>query len=255
MACFAPYDVVGDRRYAAFNCSWFSHRDFLRFHAAVPAKDVILDRDGVDLPLQQGRSRDCGQPARRPHMGDAGNLCCRIPVRLLDAKSAGGAADTFSPVSTTRLRALACVFTRYLAYLLARLYWVAFPGHSLRDYCLFCHAFADQPRQNAIENVGGTRPPDALGSSDAGHLVFAPSANHLSSSSEKSIHLFAQLDPRSDTIENLGGTRSPSALGSNDAGRLVFAPSAIDLPSSSEKPIHLCSKMHANRVCESECAD
>jgi len=85
-------------------------------------------------------------------MGNAGDLCCRIPVRLLDAESAGGAAGTFSTISTARLRALACIFTRYLAHFLARFYWFAFPGHSLRDRRLFCHALADQPRQNAAGN-------------------------------------------------------------------------------------------------------
>ena len=66
--------------------------------------------------------------------------------------SPGGAAGTFSPVSTARLRALACVFTRYLAHLLARVYWFALPCHSLRDHCLFSHAPADQPRQNTAED-------------------------------------------------------------------------------------------------------
>ena len=78
-------------------------------------------------------------------MGDAGDLCCRIRVRLLDAESAGGAAGTFSPISTARLRTLACVFTRYLAHFLARFYRFAFPGHSLRDHRLCSHAPADQP--------------------------------------------------------------------------------------------------------------
>jgi len=71
---------------------------------------------------------------------------------LLDAESAGGAAGTFSRVSTARLCALACVFTRHLAYLLARLYWFAFPGRSLRDHRLCSHAAADQPRQNTAED-------------------------------------------------------------------------------------------------------
>ena len=35
---------------------------------------------------------------------------------------------------------------------LARLYWFALPGHSLRDHCLFSHAPADQPRQNSAED-------------------------------------------------------------------------------------------------------
>ena len=82
-------------------------------------------------------------------MGDAGDLRCRIPVRLLDVESASSAAGTLSPVSTARLRTLACVFTGYLAYVLAGLYWFAFSGYSLCDHPLFCDAAVDQPCQNA----------------------------------------------------------------------------------------------------------
>ena len=46
------HDVDGNRRYSALDRSWFSHRDFLRFHPTVSAKDATLDRCGVDLPLQ-----------------------------------------------------------------------------------------------------------------------------------------------------------------------------------------------------------
>ena len=35
---------------------------------------------------------------------------------------------------------------------LARFYWFALPGRSLRDHCLFSHAPADQPRQNSAED-------------------------------------------------------------------------------------------------------
>jgi len=52
MAGRASHDVDGNRRYSALDRSWFSHRDFLRFHATVSAKDATLDRCGVDLPLQ-----------------------------------------------------------------------------------------------------------------------------------------------------------------------------------------------------------
>ena len=76
----------------------------------------------------------------------------RIPVRLLDTASPSGAAGTLSPVSTARLRALACVFTGYLAHLLARVYWFALPCHSFRDRCLFSDAVADQPRQGNADD-------------------------------------------------------------------------------------------------------
>ena len=58
----------------------------------------------------------------------------------------------FSPVWFARLHALARIFARRLAYFLARFYWFALPGHSLRDHCLFSHAPADQPRQNSAED-------------------------------------------------------------------------------------------------------
>ena len=127
-------------------------RNFLRFHAAVSAEDVALDRCGVDFSLQQDRSRDCGHAARCRDLGDAGDLCRRIPVRLLDTESASGAAGTFSPVSIARLRALACVFTGHLAHLLAGIYWFALRRRSFRNIYLFSHAVADQPRQNSAED-------------------------------------------------------------------------------------------------------
>ena len=51
-----------------------------------------------------------------------------------------------------RLHALACVFAGRLAHLLARLYWFALPGRSLRDRCLFSDALADQPREDTAED-------------------------------------------------------------------------------------------------------
>ena len=142
LACFASYDIDGDRGYAALNCSWFSHRDLLRLHTVVSAKDAAFDCRGVDPPLQQDRRGDCGHAARCPNLGNAGDLCCRIPIRLLDLEPAGGAASTFSSVSIARLRALACVFTRYLAHVLACLSWFALLGSSFGNIHLFSHAFA-----------------------------------------------------------------------------------------------------------------
>ena len=66
--------------------------------------------------------------------------------------SAGGATRASSPVSTARLRALARIFTRRLAHLLARIYWFALPRRSFGDHCLLSHAPADQPRQNSAED-------------------------------------------------------------------------------------------------------
>lgn len=138
----ASHDLDGDCRYTAFNCFRVSHRDFLRFHAAVSAKDATLDCCGVDFSLQQDRSRDCGHAARRHDLGDAGNLCRRISVWLLDTASTSGAAYTPSPVSIARLRALACIFTRYLAHLLACFYRFALPGNTFGNIYLFFYAFS-----------------------------------------------------------------------------------------------------------------
>src|SRR5262249_8315683 len=149
----ASHDVDGDRGHTALNRSWFSHRDFLRFHAAVSAKDATLDCSGVGFSLQQGRSRDCSHASRCGDLGDAGDLCRRISVWLLDTQSASGAADTLSPVSTARLRALARLFTRHLAHLLAGVPWFVVRVRSVGDICLFSYAFADQPRSHTAEGL------------------------------------------------------------------------------------------------------
>ena len=102
--------------------------------------------------MQQDRGGDCGHAARCADLGDAGDLFCRIPVRLLDFASASAAQRVhFRQFRTARLRALACVFAGYLAYVLARVCWFALPCHSFGDHCLFSHALADQPRPNAAE--------------------------------------------------------------------------------------------------------
>src|SRR4029077_12466205 len=118
----ASHDVDDDRRHAALDRLRVSDWNFLRVQSAVSAEDVAVDRRGVDFPLQQDRCRDCGNAARCSDLDNAGNLCRRIPVRLLDPESPSRAAGTLSSVSTARLRALACVFAGYLAYLLARVY-------------------------------------------------------------------------------------------------------------------------------------
>ena len=142
LACFASYDLDGDRRYAALDRSWFSHRDLLRFHTVVSTKDATFDCRSVDSSLQQDCSRNCGHAARCPDLGNASDLCCRIPIRLLDLEPAGGAASTLSSVSIARLRALACIFTRYLAHILACFSWFALPGRSFGNNYLFSDAFA-----------------------------------------------------------------------------------------------------------------
>ena len=145
LACCASHDADGYHRYAALDCSWLSHRNFLRVHAAISSEDIAVDRCGVDLSLQQDRGRDCRHAPRCHDLGDAGDLCCRISVWLLDPESAGGAARTPSPVSTTRLRALARIFAGGLAYILASICWFALRRHPFGDIYLLSHALTDQP--------------------------------------------------------------------------------------------------------------
>ena len=148
----ASHDVDDDRRHTAFDRSRVSNRNFLRVHPAVSAEDVVVDRCSVDFPLQQDRCRDCGNAARCSDLGNAGNLCRRIPSRVLEPSASGGSTRAFSPVWFERLHALARIFAGRLAHLLAGFYWFALPGHSLRDHCLFSHAPVDQPRQNSAED-------------------------------------------------------------------------------------------------------
>jgi hypothetical protein len=145
----ASHDVDDDRRYAALNRSGVGDRNFLRVHTAVSAKDVAVDRCGMGFPLQQNRCGDCGNAARCSDLGDAGNLCRRIPSWVLEPSAFSGPTRAFSPVWFARLHALARFFAGRLACLLACLYWFAFPGYSLRHHCLFSYALADQPRADA----------------------------------------------------------------------------------------------------------
>jgi hypothetical protein len=152
----ASHDVDDDRRYAALDRSRVGDRNFLRVHAAVSAKDIIVDRCGMGLSLQQSRSRYRSYAARRRHLGDAGDLCCRVPVWLLDTESTCSAASTFSPVSTARLCALARVFTRRLADFLARVHWLALLSRTVSYRCLFSDAVAHQPRQGSADDSIGS---------------------------------------------------------------------------------------------------
>ena len=146
------HDVDDDRRHAALDSSRVSDWNFLRVHSAVSAEDIAVDRRSMDFSLQQDRCGDCGNAARCSDLGNAGNLCRRIPSRVLDPSASDGPTRTFSPFWFARLHALARVFARRLACLLARFYWFSLPGRSLGDHCLFSHAPVDQPRQNSAED-------------------------------------------------------------------------------------------------------
>src|SRR6266436_6833644 len=151
MACRASHDVDGDCRHASFYCSRVGDWNFLWLHAAVSAQDLVVDRCGVGLPLQQDRSCDCRDGARRRHLGDARALFCRVSSRVLDLESPGSSARAFSPVWTARLCALACIFTGRLAHVLARVCWFALPRDPFGDTYLFSYALADWSRPNAAQ--------------------------------------------------------------------------------------------------------
>ena len=147
----ASHDVDDDRRHATFDRSWVGDWNFLRVHSAVSAENAVVDCRGVDFPLQQDCCRDSRNAARCRDLGDAGDLCCRIPVGVLDNKSPCGAARPLSPVWTARLRALACLFTGHLAHLLAGICWFAFDRRPFGDIRLLSHAVAYQPRADTAE--------------------------------------------------------------------------------------------------------
>ena len=48
----ASHDLDDHRRYAALDRSRVGDRNFLRVHAAVSAKDIVVDPRGVGFPLQ-----------------------------------------------------------------------------------------------------------------------------------------------------------------------------------------------------------
>lgn len=97
----------------------------------------------MDLPLQQDRSRDCRYAARCHDLGDASGLCCRISTGVLDSAAFTSPARAFSPIWTARLRPMACIFTRRLARILARLRRFTLPRDPFGDTYLFSYAIAD----------------------------------------------------------------------------------------------------------------
>jgi hypothetical protein len=163
LARFASHDVDDDRRHAALDRFGVSDWDFLRVHAAVSAENVAVDCRGVGLSLQQDRGCDCGDAARRRDLGDAGHLCRRVSFGVLDLESSGGTAFAFSPISAARLRALACFFTRCVAYILACLRRFVVRRDPLGGNHLCFDAVADQSSPNTrekrlmVERVVSTR--------------------------------------------------------------------------------------------------
>ena len=147
----ASHDPDDNCRHAALHRSGVGDRNFFRIHPALSAEDLAIDRYGVGLSLQQDCSCDCRHPARRRDLGNARDLSCRISIGLLELAAAASAACSFSPVWTARLRALACIFTRRLAHILAGVCWLHVPRGSFRDHYLFCDAVTVESRANATE--------------------------------------------------------------------------------------------------------
>ncbi len=106
----------------------------------------------MGLPLQQDCSCNCGDPARCRDLGDARDLSRRISFGVLESSAAASSARTFPPVWTSRLRALACIFTGRLAYILACVCWLAFLGDSFGDHHLFCDAVARESGSDTAED-------------------------------------------------------------------------------------------------------
>jgi hypothetical protein len=182
----ASHDFNGDCRYSALDRFRISHWNFLRVHAVVSIEDALVDRCGVDFPLQQDRGGNRGDFTRCRDLGDAGNLCCRVSYGILDPEPASSATCAFSGVPASRLRALACFFSSGVADVLASIRWLAIRRGPFGDICLLRYAPADQSRSSTAENglneVERTRWSRVCGT--ALPLKFAPSAVCLPSSSE-----------------------------------------------------------------------
>jgi hypothetical protein len=152
MAHRASHDLDGDRGHAALYRAWVGDRNFLRVHPAVSAEDVVVDCCGVGLPLQQDRSCDCCDAARRNDLGNAGVVCRRVSIWMLDPESASSSACASPPIPTPRLRALACFFSSGMADVLASVRRFAVRCDPFRNSYLLRYAPADQSRPSPAEN-------------------------------------------------------------------------------------------------------
>jgi len=190
MACRASHDPDGDRRYSALHCSRVGDRNFLWFYSPIPPENFAIDCCCVDFSLQQNRSCDRGDVARCNDLGNARIVSRRVPSRMLDTESAGTSTCASPPISTPRLRALACFFSSGVADVLASVRRFAVHCGPFRDSCLLRHAPPHQSRTGAAEDdvrwngLSSTR----WQQKRLGRPIFAPLAVSLPSSSEKPIH-------------------------------------------------------------------
>ena len=148
----ASHDPDDNCRHAALNRSRVGDRNFLRIYTALSFKNIIIDRHGLGVPLQQDCSCDCGNAARRRDLGDARDLSCGISIGLLELASVASAARAFPPVWAARLCTLACIFAGRLAHILACVRWFAISRGSFGDHHLFCNAVIGKPGPNATED-------------------------------------------------------------------------------------------------------
>jgi hypothetical protein len=156
----ASHDPDDNCRHTALHCSRVGNRNFFRVHTALSAKNIVIDRDRLDLPLQQDCSCDCSNAARPRDLGDARDLSCGISIGVLELASVASPARAFPPVWAARLCTLACIFARRLAHILACARWFAVSRGAFGDHHLFCNAVTGKPGPNATEagvSKGGTR--------------------------------------------------------------------------------------------------
>src|SRR6266481_2058503 len=147
----ASHDFDGDRGHAALYRARIRDRNFLWVHPAVSAEDVVVDCCGMGLPLQQDRSCDCCDAARRNDLGNAGVVCRRVSVWMLDPESASSSTCASPPIPTPRLRALACFFSSGMSDVLASVRRFAVRCHPFSNSYLLRYAVANQSRPSSAE--------------------------------------------------------------------------------------------------------
>ena len=148
----ASHDLDGDRRHATLDRAGVGNRNFLWLHPAVSTEDVVVDRCGLDFPLQQDRSCDRCHAARRNDLGNAGVVSRRVSIWMLDPESASSSTCASPPISAPRLRALACFFSSGVADVLASVRRFAVRCDPFRNSYLLRHAAANQSRPSPAEN-------------------------------------------------------------------------------------------------------
>ena len=147
----ASHDLDGDRRHATLDRAGVGNRNFLWLHPAVSTEDVVVDRCGLDFPLQQDRSCDRCHAARRNDLGNAGVVSRRVSIWMLDPESASSSTCASPPIPAPRLCALACFFSSGVADVLASVRRFAVRCDPFSNSYLLRYALADQSRSSSAE--------------------------------------------------------------------------------------------------------